>query len=362
MKKLLSIAIILMPGIHASSLPLTHYVSTSSPAAYEEIRSNLYAFEANATPFLLDGDLTQFDQSFTNDVDGMDARKMSNFSENLGMIRATTTLVIERRHTITTTDTIFYKMWNMQQRPYRFEFIASDLNHPGLNGYLEDSYLHSSTPINLNDSNYINFSVNADPASSAMYRFRLVFSSATAAMPITFTSVKATQVKNSIIVDFNTKNEANVQEYNIEKSTDGKTFGSVTEVKANNLLVNQYGWTDNYPAEQYNYYRIRGNDISGSFTYSEVVKVFAAAAREIKVFPNPVTGNTIHLQMIDQPAGLYEVKLVNSYGQYIMKKQILHDNGTRTESIMPGKNIPTGIYQLEVTRPGGTKMTMQLMF
>ena len=137
-------------------------------------------------PFYWMGILTQYDQSFTNVVDGMDARKMSNFSENLGMIRGTTTLVIERRHTIDFTDTIFYKMWNVQQRPYQLEFITSNLNHPGLTGYLEDSYLHTSVPINLNGANNINFSVNSDPASSAMYRFRIIFTTAAAANPATY--------------------------------------------------------------------------------------------------------------------------------------------------------------------------------
>src|SRR5664279_1839868 len=134
--------IILLACMRASSLPPAGYSIACGTAGTEIIRSNLYHVETDGTTNLLDGDLTQYDASYSNAVDGMDARKMSNFSENIGMLRGTSTLVIERRHTIDNADTIFYKMWNIRhEETYQLEFIASNLDHPGLLGYLEDSYL-----------------------------------------------------------------------------------------------------------------------------------------------------------------------------------------------------------------------------
>ena len=224
MKKSLTVLLIVVLACHhASSLPVnTSLLYSGIPSSSEEIRSNLYVVEPDAHTVLMDGGLTQYDQSFTNSIDGMDARKMSNFSENIGMIRGTTTLVIERRHTIDISDTIFYKLWNVQQRSYQLEFITSNLNHPGLSGHLEDSYLQTSVPIDLNGANNINFSVNADPASSAMYRFRIIFNTAEAGlMPLTFTSLKAYQQDNSVHIDWNTENEQNLKSYNVERSGDG---------------------------------------------------------------------------------------------------------------------------------------------
>ena len=151
--------------------------------------------------------------------------------------------------------------------------------------------------------------------------------------------------------------------YNVEKSTDGNRFSSVSDITANNLPVNNYSWTDAYPVDGYNYYRIRSTDISGGIKYSEVLKVFAGKGKgDIRVFPNPITDNTIHLQIVNQPGGLYEVKLVNNSGQYIMTKQIQHADGTSTETIRPAQHIPKGIYQLEVTKPDGSKMNIHLMY
>jgi len=348
---------------YANSLPATnspfyHYI----PGSAEQIRSNLYVVAADSTTTLLDGALTEYDPSFSNAIDGMDARKMSNFSENLGMIRGTTILVIERRHTIDITDTIFYKLWNTEQRLYQLEFITTNLDHPGLIGHLEDNYLHTSVPINLNGSNNINFSINSDPASSAMYRFRIIFVSAVSGLlPLTFTSVKAYEQNYTIDVDWKTANEGSIGLYTVEKSTDGNHFTSGPAITPMNLAENNYSWTDVYPASGYNYYRIRSTDISGEIKYSEVLKVFNGKG-DIKVFPNPIAGNTIHLQIVNQPDGLYEVTLVNNSGQSVLTKQIQHSSGTNTETITPVQHIPKGIYQLEVIKPDGSKVNIHLMY
>ncbi|MEP6949789.1 MAG: T9SS type A sorting domain-containing protein [Ginsengibacter sp.] len=355
--------IIMFACMNASSLPTIHSFYYS-PSSGEQIRSNLYAVAADTSTILLDGDLTQYDPSFTDAVDGMDARKMSNFSENLGMVRGNTTLVIERRHTITVTDTIFYKLWNTHQQLYQLEFITSNLDHPGLVGYLEDTYLHTSATINLNGANNINFSVNSDPASSAIYRFQIIFASAeSAVLPLTFTSVKAYQQNNTISVEWKTENEKNMKAYNVEKSIDGNRFNSVSGITANNFPVNNYSWTDAYPTDGYNYYRIRSTDINGEIKYSEVIKVLPSKATgDIKIFPNPVTDNTIHLQIGNQPGGLYELRLVNKSGQSVMIKQIHHADGTSTETIRQAQLIPKGIYQLEITKPDGSKTNISLVY
>ena len=85
----------------------------------EQIRDNLYSFNADGSTSLYDGNLTVYSVNNSNSIDGMDAVKMSNFGENLGLQRGTTTLAIERRQSITAADTIFFKMWNMHQRTYK---------------------------------------------------------------------------------------------------------------------------------------------------------------------------------------------------------------------------------------------------
>ncbi len=91
-----------------------------------EIRTNLHLINADGSTTLYDGSLTAYDDSYSNNIDEHDAKKMANFSENFGMLRTPVTLVIERRHTIESTDTIFYKMWQMQQKTYKRNLSRKD--------------------------------------------------------------------------------------------------------------------------------------------------------------------------------------------------------------------------------------------
>jgi hypothetical protein len=361
MKKYSTFLVGMLYCLCAGAAPIPYSSGTYSPQSLEQIRSALYIVGDDASTTLVDGDLTQFDPSFSNAVDGMDARKMSNFSENLGMIRGTTTLVIERRHTIEVSDTIFYKLWNVKQRNYQFQFTTAALDHPGLQGFLEDSYLHTSTPVNLNGITNISFSVNSDTASSAAYRFRIVFITP-AATPFTFVSAKAYESNNAITIDWKTENELNIKQYNVEKSTDGKLFNNVTGINPSKLSAANYSWTDLHSTEGNNYYRIQSTNSNGEIAYSPVLSVFKEKYVEgIRVFPNPVTNNTIHLKIENQPAGLYVVRLLNNSGQPVMVKQIQHAGGSITKDInTPG--MSKGLYHLEITKPGGTKSSIQVLY
>ena len=338
-----------------------------SPSSFEQIASNLYEVEPSAATILLDGDLTQYAPTFSNALDGMDAVKMSNFTANIGMARGTTVLSIERRQTIGLTDTIFYKLWQLHENPYQLEFITNNLDHPGLSGFLEDSYLHTSSPVDLNGTTRVSFSITSDPGSKDVYRFRIIFKSAVAGaqgtLPLTFTSVNAYRQNNGVNVNWKTTNEANLDKYTVEKSLDGLSFTGAKDIKANNQAANNYSWTDAYPASGSDYYRIKSTSIDGKITYSAVMKIFIAKEISLlKVFPNPVINNTINLQLVNQPAGTYEIRLINSFGQAVLSKQILHPGGTAVETIRPQQIVPKGLYQLEINKPGGAQEIIKLMY
>ncbi len=331
----------------------------------EEIRSNLYILPGGtASPVLMDGDLTQYAPSFSNALDGMDARKMSNFSENLGMIRTPYTLVIERRQTISSTDTIFYKMWQMQQRVYQLEFLTTNMNHPGLTGILEDRYLKISVPVDLNGRTTSNFSITSDPASADAYRFRLIFKSiASGPLPLLLTSIKATRSNRDVRIYWTTANENNLKKYTIEKSDDGNRFSEVTTVKANNLSSNAYSWLDMYTSNINVFYRIMITEIDGKVTRSAIMKVAGGKSdAAMHIFPNPVVNNMIHLEIASQPAGNYSIILLNNNGQAIYQEKINHTGGDFIKTIRPNQQLVKGVYQLQVATPANKKITEKIIY
>ena len=58
------------------------------------------------------------------------------------------------------------------------------------------------------------------------------------------------------------------------------------------------------------------------------------------------------LQLTNQPAGNYGIRLLNNMGQVMISKQINHAEGNSTETIRLDQNAAHGIYQLEITPPG----------
>jgi hypothetical protein len=353
------------------SFSLTEGANSPSSTG-ESMRMNLYGFYADSSTFVVDGTFTQYAPDYSNLVDGNDARKMFNPGENISLLRGTTNLIIERRQTFQDADTIFFRMWNMRKKTYQFQFIGRNMNEPGMSGVLEDRYLQTAAPLNLNDTTLINFIINNDTASYAQDRFRIIFKRMPllVAIPFTFTSVKAYAQNEQINVSWKTVNENKIRNFNIERSADGISFSEMSSVNPSDLSSNSYEWTDHFPTKENNYYRIRSVNSEGSTEYSNVVKVElnssagrnTALSTGITVYPNPATAANLNLRMINQVAGKYEIRLINSYGQSVLDQSFTYNGGNHIEKINAAKSIAAGIYHLEIYMPSGERKVINVVF
>jgi hypothetical protein len=75
-------------------------------------------------------------------------------------------------------------------------------------------------------------------------------------------------------------------------------------------------------------------------------------AATFTVYPNPATGNKINLQIENQPVGMYQVKLINIAGQVIYTNRVSVNSNSFSLTINPGKEMPKGIYHLQLTSAG----------
>lgn len=145
---------------------------TGTPA--KSLITNLYSVDAGGEN-LADGTMNLFDNNYSNTVNGMDALKLTNFGLNLGLIRDSKTLVVEKRSELTSTDIISYSLTNAKEQSYRFEFVANGLDKTGLTAYLVDNYLKNTIPIDLNGTTSASFAINSNASSSAADRFYIAF-------------------------------------------------------------------------------------------------------------------------------------------------------------------------------------------
>jgi hypothetical protein len=326
-----------------------NYVFRPAAIPTESFSSSLYLLDDSAIT-LADGNIVQYRSGLNADIDYLDALKLNNTNETFSLVRDSVKLAIERRPIIANNDTLFFNLAQTTKRNYQFQFTATALNHPGLMGFLKDSYTGDSTMLNLNSNTAVNFSIDANTASQAGNRFMIVFErpAGAAPLPVTFIGIKATQQSNNAIaITWNVQNEINIQSYEVEKSTDGKTYYAIGSVTA--IGLSQYNLEDDNAATGVNYYRVHSTGSDGSIQYSQIVQVITGAGdASIAIYPNPVQDAQIGVQFTNMPAGIYIAKLLTTLGQVITTKTINHAGGSATQTIPFNKTLAKGIYQLEI--------------
>ena len=316
---------------------------------------NLYARAMNGSMFLADGILQNFNNNFSAAVDNMDVRKFMNATDNLAIKNGAYNLIVERRPNICTTDTLQLMLTGTRIAPYRFEIDPSVLNCPAIKGFLIDKFLRTETSVSLTNVTSISFDITNDPVSRVANRFMIVYRQQD---PVRFTSVTAVRnTDNSIKVIFNTENENNVNNYSIERSTDGIAFEPIaTQMPtANNFGNPYYNYHDGNANNAFNWYRVKANTILGGVIYSIAAKAGAAYKKQkssIYIYPNPVTNGVINIGFQNKPFGIYQLSIVNSTGQTIYTETLSMQSAMFNKSI----SIPalhSGIYRVITEESNG---------
>lgn len=335
----------------------------SSPSM-KMLKTNLYTVNADGSTTLNDGTLNLFADEYSNELDGLDANKPANTGENVSVKSNGRLLAIERRHSVVQTDTIHLSLSGVRAQSYSFEFTANEMAADHLTGFVEDKYLGVQTPLNMEGTTFVNFTIENIPGSYAADRFQIVFNRAVI-LPVTFTNVKAYQHAKNINVEWKSENELNLNHYEVEKSTTGSQFKTIATKAptSNNGTAASYLSIDEHPQAGYNYYRIRSVDLDGTVQYSNIVKVFMEVPKsDIAIYPNPITNGIVNLQLINQPAGNYDIKLFNTKGQVIYSKKLDHAEGSSTEKINWNYSLAHGTYLLEVIQPDGNKKVIKVLY
>ncbi len=326
---------------------------STSAGPQESMRVSLYQLSTAGATTLADGNLTNYDDAYSNEV-GDDALKMNNFGENFAILRSTQNLAIEQRRKIYDADTTFFSMWNMQQRNYRLIITTYNLEHPGLQGYFVDSYLNTSTPLALNSQNLINFAVTSVPGSFAAERFRIVFRNPTLTPLATlFTGFNGRLNGNKIDLQWNVTNEVAMREYVLERSLDRINFSSLFRAPATNTgSARAYASVDADYFKGDNFYRVKAVGLAGDVQYSSILKINGGGqTQEIMVYPNPVSDKKVNIMITSVNSGKYQLNLYNSAGSRIVLPSMQVTSGQNSQTIELPVTLATGIYRLKITSP-----------
>jgi hypothetical protein len=309
---------------------------------------------------VIDGILAEYNNNFSNGIAAEDGQKLFRSGENVYLLRNTKPLMLEGRPLIDNNDTLFMVINDMEQQAYRFNINGSNFaTDANLSAFLKDKFLNTETAISLSGTTLYNFTVTADVNSKAADRFMVVFRNTTS-LPVTLTNVKAYQQNSGINVEWNTQSESGMQQYEVEKSANGTNYSKVNTTAAKSGTRNSYNWFDANPTNGANYYRIKAISLNGEVKYSSIVVVkLNSKGSTITLYPNPVKGSTIQLQMSNLEKGNYSVTLFNQLGQQVLNRVINHNGGSSNQTVELG-TLASGVYELRLSN-GQTVITQKLI-
>ncbi len=158
------------------------------------------------------------------------------------------------------------------------------------------------------------------------------------------------KIEKNVQLNWITVAEENVNQYILEKSTDGADFGTMAYVFAkNNSSRNTYSMIDHHPIQGVNYYRLRIIEKDNSYSYSPIIRIkFDGQLNgNVVVAPNPVE-NQFKILLTGLEKGVYTLDIKNLSGQTVQRKIINVGQYEHIENMSKSNSMATGIYYLNV--------------
>lgn len=171
-------------------------------------------------------------------------------------------------------------------------------------------------------------------------------------LPVTLLSFDVQKITTGVQLNWQTSLEKNSDYFVVERSTDGKSFAPVCQVKAqgNSSHLETYYCYDYAPAAGTNYYRLKSVDFDGQFTYSKVaiLQYDQNAANAIVLNPNPAQDDVkvVFTESFDK-AEEVTIRITTLAGQLLQKEHRKVDTQTR-ELKLSTAHLTEGMYLVEV--------------
>ncbi|WP_256013954.1 choice-of-anchor I family protein [Desertivirga xinjiangensis] len=190
-----------------------------------------------------------------------------------------------------------------------------------------------------------------------------VFGMGGSVLPVDMLSFDADLEKSGVVtLKWSTASEQNNDYFSIEKSSDGKNFVLLAKVlaKGDGKSSQEYQVTDHNPSTGINYYRLTQTDKDGTRTEPRTKWINVASLADqqaLVVYPNPLRGTTLNLELKKSSQVTSAVSLYDLSGKLIYSN-VLDTNNGRAELKLQQK-LSQGTYILSVAGAGSQKIVVQ---
>ena len=309
-------------------------------ATVNRIAIGLYSNKVN-----LDGAVSVFGSNFSKSISKEDAIKFSNAGENIAFTVAGKDLSINGYPMPSITDVLPIHLYNLQpSTDYTIRLDASQFSSGGVNAFVKDNVSNTQTLLS-GDSTVLSFATNVLDAASYANRYSIVFGAS--ALPVSNINLTTTALQGKqVAIRWAVTGEKNILGYMVERSTNGSDFSELASVSPS--TSHNYSYIDAFSSNfEGVYYRIKATDNAGKVSYSNVSYLTTTNSQltTISVYPNPVTGKSLRVDLGKAATGKYSIVIYNKLGQQVYSSSINH-NEANIESINLDKKLATGSYTL----------------
>ncbi|MDO7885020.1 beta strand repeat-containing protein [Hymenobacter cheonanensis] len=188
-------------------------------------------------------------------------------------------------------------------------------------------------------------------------------------LPVHLVAFDAKRLANNTLVTWATADETNSAGFEVQVSTDGKTYRKLAFVASYSATSNQYqtySYTDIESGKSgLRYYRLRQIDVDGTSAYSPVKVVsfatIAAGATSVNIYPNPSASSDLTTLVVQSPvAGAGRIQVLDMTGRSIVSRDITTVAGVTELAVPVGSELNAGIYLVKVTLPSGETKTVRM--
>ncbi|GJM31188.1 MAG: hypothetical protein DHS20C18_01890 [Saprospiraceae bacterium] len=177
------------------------------------------------------------------------------------------------------------------------------------------------------------------------------------ALPLDLLSFDGKRIDNQLVqLEWLTANEVDIDNYEIQRSTNGRHWEKVGFVASygNSVETQRYTFPDDNAFSVKSYYRLRIAGFDGTIEYSPVIVVNGAKQNEaMQLYPNPTTGSFyLELQADDLKNQELGVQVIDISGQSVFHQNYLSTDNHWNEELNILKQLPAGIYSVLVWRNG----------
>ena len=172
-----------------------------------------------------------------------------------------------------------------------------------------------------------------------------------ASLPVTLVSFTGNVDKEKVVLKWLTSSEINNDHFEIERTSDGNNFQTVTVVQGagNSNITRQYKAEDYSPVSGTNYYRIKQVDFDGKYTFSDLITVnIENSDKECKlsVRPNPCIGECqVFLEDCPQAAqNGFIVYMYDALGNVVQSKTNPMGDNTAAITLDANSIYKPGVY------------------